>query len=66
MVHQKIEVAAEVARATPPVAVAGASLAGVPLNTIVLVLTIAYLVLQIGYLLFKWVREWRKPKRGEK
>ena len=59
VVQQKIEVAGEIARAAPPVAVVGASIAGVPMNTIVLVLTMIYLVLQIAFLLYKWVRAMR-------
>jgi hypothetical protein len=60
--HQKTEIVAEAIRATPPVAVAGATVAGVPLNEIVLWLTIVYLVLQIGFLAWKWLNAHRRGK----
>lgn len=44
-------------KATPPLAVIFTGLAGVPWQTIVYVLTAAYLVVQIGYGVWKWRRE---------
>lgn len=53
-------VAAAAAKAAPPVAVSGAMIAGVPMSDVVLGLTAVYLLLQIGYLVWKW----RKEARG--
>lgn len=49
-------------KATPPLAVAGASLAGMGLQEWVFALTIVYLALQIAHLIWKFFREGR---RGE-
>jgi len=51
---QRSEISAEALRAAPPVTVAGATVAGVPLNEIILWATLLYLVLQIGFLLYRW------------
>ena len=37
---------------------------GFTLDKAVLVLTAIYLVGQIGYLVWKWIREWRQAHRG--
>lgn len=58
-------VGSAVAKAAPPVAVAGSVVAGASLDRIVLVLTAIYLVGQISYLGWKWVREWRQARRNE-
>lgn len=50
----KHEVSSEIARAAPPTAVIGASVAGVPLNDIILWATLVYLVLQIVFLARRW------------
>jgi hypothetical protein len=52
----KSDVAAEAAKATPPITVAGATVAGVQVNDLILWATLIYLVLQIGFLLFRWQR----------
>jgi len=54
--QQKSDVAAEVAKATPPVTVAGATVAGVQVNDLILWATLIYIVLQIGFLLYRWRR----------
>jgi hypothetical protein len=54
----KTEAAQQVAKATP--AVAGATIAGLTLNEWVAIATITYIVLQAGYLLWKWRRELKK------
>mgnify|MGYP003351776840 CR=1 FL=1 len=51
---QRSELTAEALRAAPPVTVAGATIAGVPLNDLILWATLLYLVLQIGFLLYRW------------
>jgi len=53
----KQELAAEGARAIPPVTVVAATVTGWTLNDWVLVLTVVYLVLQIGRLIYLWFRE---------
>jgi len=53
MTHRS-ELTAEALRAAPPVTVAGATIAGVPLNDLILWATLLYLVLQIGFLLYRW------------
>lgn len=58
--------AAAAAKAAPPVGVSGAMIAGVPMADIVLWLTAAYLVLQIGYLGWKWYGEARQKKGRRK
>lgn len=60
-------VAAAAAKAAPPVAVSGAMIAGVPMSDVVLCLTAIYLLFQIGYLAWKWSKEWRESdKRGRR
>jgi len=54
--QQKTDIAAEVAKAAPPVTVAGATLAGVTVNDLILWATLVYLVLQIAFLLYRWGR----------
>ncbi len=54
--QQKTDIAAEAAKATPPVTVAGATLAGVTVNELILWATLVYLVLQIAFLLYRWGR----------
>jgi hypothetical protein len=49
-------------KSTPPLAVATLSVADVGLQDWVLILTVVYLVLQIGYLAWKWVRAIRSGK----
>ena len=55
-IEQKSDVAAEAAKAAPPVTVAGATVAGVQINDMILWATLLYLVLQIGFLLYRWGR----------
>lgn len=54
--QQKADIASEAAKATPPVTVAGASFAGVQVNDLILWATLIYIVLQIGFLLYRWQR----------
>lgn len=52
------EIASEAAKASPPVALVGTSIAqGWTINHAVAALTIVYLALQIGWLLWRWYRE---------
>lgn len=52
----KSDLAAEAVKATPPITVAGATLAGMSLNDMVLIATLVYIVLQASFLLYKWYR----------
>lgn len=57
----KYAIAAEAAKAAPPVAVAGSVLIfGLTVNDAVQYATLAYLALQAMYLLWKWRREARR------
>jgi hypothetical protein len=55
-IQQKTDIASEVAKAAPPVAVTGATVAGVTVNDMILWTTLIYLVLQIAFLLYRWGR----------
>ena len=48
----------EAVKSSPPVAVIAATAAGMTLQDWVFVLTLAYLGIQIGWLLWKWWRAW--------
>jgi hypothetical protein len=63
--QQKADLATEAAKASPPVAVAGATVAGMPVNELVLWVTLIYLVLQIGFLLYRWGRMHFQGKADE-
>jgi hypothetical protein len=52
--QQKSDLIAEGAKAAPPVTVVGATVAGVQVNDLILWATLIYLVLQIGFLLYRW------------
>ena len=59
----RAEVAQETLKATPPVAVTlWAWLSEATLNEWVLRATLFYIVLQAGYLIFKWVSEIRRGR----
>lgn len=50
------------AKATPPLAVVGANLAGIPVSDWVQYVTLAYVVVMLAHKVWSWYREW-KPKR---
>lgn len=50
------DIAQEAAKAAPPISVATASLVGMTLHDWVLVATLVYVVLQAGFLLYRWWR----------
>jgi hypothetical protein len=59
----KAVVVHEGAKSAPPVIVAGGAwLFGLTLNDWVAIGTIAYLVLQGGFLIWKWVKEYKKKE----
>jgi hypothetical protein len=56
----RAEIAQESLKATPPVTVTAVTwMSGLTLNDYVLLATLAYVALQAGYLVWKWVREIR-------
>ncbi len=63
MTTNRTEVIAEAMRATPPTAVLALTVGDITLQDWVLLLTIVYVVLQIAYLLFRWVRLASQPAR---
>ena len=63
--QQKADLAAEAAKAAPPITVAGATVAGVQVNELILWATLLYLVLQIGFLLYRWQRLHFGARRAE-
>lgn len=54
--EQKSDIISEATKAAPPVTVAGATVAGVQVNDLILWATLIYIVLQIGFLLYRWRR----------
>lgn len=59
----KQEIAHEAAKASPPVAVtAWAWMSGLALTDLVALATLAYVVLQTAYLLWRWSREVRRRR----
>lgn len=60
----KQEVMQEALKATPPVSIAIAEkAAGWTLNDTVLTATLIYVIMQAGYLVWKWLREYRRRQR---
>jgi hypothetical protein len=58
---QKAEVVAEALKGAPAVGATTALVAGFNLNTILVALTIIYVLVQIGYLAHRWYRMCRRP-----
>ena len=52
--QQKSDLVSEATKAAPPVTVVGATVAGVQVSDLILWATLVYLVLQIGFLLYRW------------
>jgi hypothetical protein len=63
--QQKADVATEAAKAAPPVTIVGATIAGMQVNDLILWATLVYLVLQIGFLLYRWGRMHFQGKADE-
>lgn len=61
----KSDVSAEALKATPPLAVSGAVLGGVHVHELIAWATLAYIVVQIGFLLFRWWRLANNQKDDE-
>lgn len=59
------EIATEAAKSAPPAAVAvTAFMEGVSLNNVVGIATLVYIVLQAGYLVWKWRRDIRRERKN--
>jgi hypothetical protein len=59
----KAEVTAEAVKSAPPATIAGVGfILSLDLNHLVGIATLAYIGLQAGYLLWKWVREYRAAR----
>ncbi|NGR07854.1 hypothetical protein G5B41_09800 [bacterium SGD-2] len=59
------EIASEVAKAAPPAAVTTLAAAnGWSLNNVIGLATLVYIVLQAGYLIWKWRRDVRRERQG--
>jgi hypothetical protein len=57
----KKEIAEEAVKASPPLVVTvGSWLAGLTINEFVGLTTIFYILLQAGYLIWKWTKEYRQ------
>lgn len=64
IMRMNAEVASEAVKAAPPVAVVATSIAsGWSINHIVGAATIAYIVLQAGYLVWRWRRDVLRERR---
>ena len=60
----KSDIAHESLKSAPPVAVTGwAWMNGLSLNEVVALATLGYIVLQAGYLIWKWIREWKRSRK---
>lgn len=61
---QRQEVVSESLRAAPALAATAAvTVGGITLSDWVMITTLVYIVLQIGYLLFRWIRLASQPDR---
>lgn len=64
MTKLNTEIVTEAAKAAPPVAVTATAVAGgLNLNNVVAIATVLYIVLQAGYLIWKWRRDIRVERR---
>lgn len=53
------------AKAAPPAGVVLATLGGIAIQDWVFILTLIYLVVQIGYLIWRWLRDVREEKEED-
>jgi hypothetical protein len=63
--QQKADLTSEAMKAAPPVTVAGATVAGIQVNDLILWATLVYVVLQIAFLLYRW-HKMHTTKKGER
>lgn len=62
--QQKADLTSEAMKAAPPVTVAGATVAGIQVNDLILWATLVYVVLQIAFLLYRW-HKMHTSEKGE-
>jgi hypothetical protein len=60
MKHETVE---QTVKAIP--AIAGATYSAITLNELVMILTAVYIVLQMGFLLYKWYWDWIERKKDK-
>jgi hypothetical protein len=65
-VQTRTDIVTEALRLAPPAAVGGLTIAGVTLSDLVLLVTLVYTVLALGFMLHKWYRFIFKPDQGRK
>jgi len=59
------DIISEAAKSTPPVAVTvAAATGGISLNNIIGAATLVYIVLQAGYLIWKWRRDIKRERQA--
>lgn len=58
-------VGAATAKTAPPVAVASAIASGLSVDRAVVWLTAMYVAAQLGYLLWRWAREWAQGRKRD-
>jgi hypothetical protein len=63
--QHKADVVDATMKGLPPVAVSGAAAAGVQINEVIMWATLVYLILQIGFLLYKWIRLHNETRKTE-
>lgn len=57
------EIASEAAKAAPPAMITTiAAVGGLSLNNVIGIATLVYIVLQAGYLVWKWRRDWKRDR----
>ena len=65
--HENIaNVAQDVVKLAPPVAISGMTLAGHPISDYLVLITLIYTVLQICITVSRFYREWRKEKEDDR
>ena len=63
-VQTRADIVNEAFRLAPPAAVGGLTVAGVTLSDLVLLVTLVYTVLALGFMLHKWYRFIFNPRRS--
>jgi len=61
----KEDILREAVASAPPVSVAGLALAGISLQDWVLIVTLIWILLQMGYFTYKRYKEWSDGRNGK-
>lgn len=64
--NNKESIIREALASAPPTSVAGLTLVGVGLQDWVLIVTLVWILLQMGYFTYKRYKEWSDGRNGEK